>query len=185
MNFQLEQLEEETVVWCREILRNSPMAIRLCKSSLNAVEDGHAGLQVIFSRGSLSCRLQTTWHNGLFPGGLWCNAHIHGILCISEGYSWNLYIVYAQKWIFNTLNVSISFIVLVWNISFIAPKILVSGIDPPGLLLMHLTFLSVSTRRLFGLSKFIARHSHYRSLREMQHCYSTTQRRVWRGRPLS
>lgn len=44
---QLEKLEEETVVWCREILRNSPMAIRLCKSALNAAEDGHAGLQVI------------------------------------------------------------------------------------------------------------------------------------------
>lgn len=41
----LEKLEEETVVWSREILRNSPMAVRLCKSALNAVEDGHAGLQ--------------------------------------------------------------------------------------------------------------------------------------------
>jgi naphthoate synthase len=43
---QLEKLEEETVVWCRKILQNSPMAIRLLKSALNAVEDGHAGLQV-------------------------------------------------------------------------------------------------------------------------------------------
>ena len=33
------------MVWSREILRNSPMAVRLCKSALNAVEDGHAGLQ--------------------------------------------------------------------------------------------------------------------------------------------
>lgn len=43
---QLESLEQETVKWCREILRNSPTAIRVLKSSLNAVDDGHAGLQV-------------------------------------------------------------------------------------------------------------------------------------------
>ncbi|KAL2510401.1 dihydroxy-1 [Forsythia ovata] len=42
---QLEKLEEETIKWCREILRNSPMAIRVLKSALNAVDDGHAGLQ--------------------------------------------------------------------------------------------------------------------------------------------
>lgn len=44
--FQLAKLEEETVKWCREIMRNSPMAIRLCKSAINAADDGHAGLQV-------------------------------------------------------------------------------------------------------------------------------------------
>lgn len=43
---QLEKLEEETVKWCREILRNSPTAIRVQKAALNAVDDGHAGLQV-------------------------------------------------------------------------------------------------------------------------------------------
>lgn len=43
---QLESLEQETVKWCREILRNSPTAIRVLKSALNAVDDGHAGLQV-------------------------------------------------------------------------------------------------------------------------------------------
>ncbi|CAN8244982.1 unnamed protein product [Cochlearia groenlandica] len=41
----LEDLENETVKWCREILRNSPTAIRVLKASLNAVDDGHAGLQ--------------------------------------------------------------------------------------------------------------------------------------------
>ncbi|CAB4294979.1 unnamed protein product [Prunus armeniaca] len=41
----LESLEQETVKWCREILRNSPTAIRVLKSALNAVDDGHAGLQ--------------------------------------------------------------------------------------------------------------------------------------------
>ncbi|GAB4823048.1 hypothetical protein N2152v2_010094 [Parachlorella kessleri] len=41
----LDRLEEETLVWCREMLRNSPTALRILKSALNAVEDGQAGLQ--------------------------------------------------------------------------------------------------------------------------------------------
>ncbi|XP_059316283.1 1,4-dihydroxy-2-naphthoyl-CoA synthase, peroxisomal [Lycium ferocissimum] len=41
----LDKLEPETIKWCREILRNSPTAIRVLKSALNAVDDGHAGLQ--------------------------------------------------------------------------------------------------------------------------------------------
>ena len=41
----LDQLEMETVQWCREILANSPMAIRCLKSALNADCDGQAGLQ--------------------------------------------------------------------------------------------------------------------------------------------
>lgn len=40
-----EKLEEETVKWCREILANSPMAIRCLKAALNADCDGQAGLQ--------------------------------------------------------------------------------------------------------------------------------------------
>ncbi|KAJ4711088.1 1,4-dihydroxy-2-naphthoyl-CoA synthase, peroxisomal-like [Melia azedarach] len=43
----LENLERETIKWCREILRNSPTAIRVLKSALNAVDDGHAGLQAL------------------------------------------------------------------------------------------------------------------------------------------
>ncbi len=41
----LERLEEETVQWCREILANSPIAIRCIKAAMNADEDGQAGLQ--------------------------------------------------------------------------------------------------------------------------------------------
>jgi naphthoate synthase len=41
----LERLEEETVAWCREILANSPVAIRCLKAALNADCDGQAGLQ--------------------------------------------------------------------------------------------------------------------------------------------
>ena len=39
------KLEAETVQWCREILANSPMAIRCLKAALNADCDGQAGLQ--------------------------------------------------------------------------------------------------------------------------------------------
>ena len=41
----IAELEAETVSWCREMLRNSPLAIRLLKSSLNAADDGQAGIQ--------------------------------------------------------------------------------------------------------------------------------------------
>jgi naphthoate synthase len=40
-----EQLEAETVSWCREMLANSPIAIRCLKAALNADCDGQAGLQ--------------------------------------------------------------------------------------------------------------------------------------------
>ncbi len=40
-----EMLEDETIQWCREILANSPIAIRCLKASLNADCDGQAGLQ--------------------------------------------------------------------------------------------------------------------------------------------
>ena len=40
-----KDLEKETVKWCREILANSPMAIRCLKAALNADCDGQAGLQ--------------------------------------------------------------------------------------------------------------------------------------------
>lgn len=41
----LDMLEAETVQWCREILANSPTAIRCLKAALNADCDGQAGLQ--------------------------------------------------------------------------------------------------------------------------------------------
>ena len=39
------ELEAETVSWCREMLRNSPMALRLLKASMNAADDGLACVQ--------------------------------------------------------------------------------------------------------------------------------------------
>ena len=41
----LDELEEETVRWCREMLTESPFALRLLKASFNAAQDGFAGLQ--------------------------------------------------------------------------------------------------------------------------------------------
>lgn len=41
----LAELEAETVSWCREMLMNSPMALRLLKASMNAADDGMAGIQ--------------------------------------------------------------------------------------------------------------------------------------------
>jgi len=41
----LDKLEEETINWSREILANSPIAIRCLKAALNADCDGQAGLQ--------------------------------------------------------------------------------------------------------------------------------------------
>ncbi|KAK7860002.1 1,4-dihydroxy-2-naphthoyl-CoA synthase, peroxisomal [Quercus suber] len=49
----LERLEQETIKWCREILRNSPTAIRVLKAALNAVDDGHAGLQEVGGNATL------------------------------------------------------------------------------------------------------------------------------------
>lgn len=40
----LEQLEEETVKWCREMLEHSPLALRCLKAALNADCDGQIGL---------------------------------------------------------------------------------------------------------------------------------------------
>ena len=41
----LAQLEEETIQWCREMLRMSPIALRCLKAAMNADCDGQAGLQ--------------------------------------------------------------------------------------------------------------------------------------------
>ena len=41
----LAELEGETVSWSREMLRHSPLALRLLKAGLNAADDGLAGIQ--------------------------------------------------------------------------------------------------------------------------------------------
>ncbi len=49
----LAKLEEETVQWCREMLENSPLALRCLKASLNADCDGQAGLQELAGNATL------------------------------------------------------------------------------------------------------------------------------------
>jgi naphthoate synthase len=41
----LSELETETVRWCDEMLRMSPLALRLLKAGYNAGVDGLAGVQ--------------------------------------------------------------------------------------------------------------------------------------------
>ena len=49
----LAQLERETVKWCREMLQNSPIALRCLKAALNADCDGQAGLQELAGNATL------------------------------------------------------------------------------------------------------------------------------------
>ncbi len=41
----LADLEVETVAWCRKMLAHSPLALRMVKASMNAADDGLAGIQ--------------------------------------------------------------------------------------------------------------------------------------------
>lgn len=41
----LQRLEQETLTWCRQMLRHSPTALRLLKAGFNADMDGLAGIQ--------------------------------------------------------------------------------------------------------------------------------------------
>jgi naphthoate synthase len=49
----LADLERETVKWCREMLANSPIALRCLKAALNADCDGQAGLQELAGNATL------------------------------------------------------------------------------------------------------------------------------------
>jgi naphthoate synthase len=48
-----EELETETIKWCREMLEHSPLALRCLKSALNADCDGQAGLQELAGNATL------------------------------------------------------------------------------------------------------------------------------------
>jgi len=49
----LADLERETVAWCREILKLSPLALRCLKSAFNARTDGEAGIQELAGNATL------------------------------------------------------------------------------------------------------------------------------------
>lgn len=48
-----DQLEDETVRWCKTIMKRSPLAIRMVKACLNAELDGQAGLQELAGNATL------------------------------------------------------------------------------------------------------------------------------------
>ena len=41
----LADLEVETIAWARKMLQHSPLALRMLKASMNAADDGLAGIQ--------------------------------------------------------------------------------------------------------------------------------------------
>lgn len=49
----LDQLENEYVAWARKMMKHSPLAIRLLKSSFNAELDGQAGIQELAGNATL------------------------------------------------------------------------------------------------------------------------------------
>jgi len=49
----VDQLENEGIKWAKEILQNSPMAIRVLKSAFNADLDGQAGIQELAGNATL------------------------------------------------------------------------------------------------------------------------------------
>ncbi|MCC6644222.1 MAG: 1,4-dihydroxy-2-naphthoyl-CoA synthase [Polyangiaceae bacterium] len=49
----LAEVEQETLTWCREMLANSPMALRFLKAAMNADCDGQAGLQELAGSATL------------------------------------------------------------------------------------------------------------------------------------
>ena len=49
----LKELEKEGIDWAKQILKHSPMAIRLLKSSFNAELDGQAGIQELAGNATL------------------------------------------------------------------------------------------------------------------------------------
>lgn len=49
----LENLERETVAWCRKILEHSPLALRCLKSAFNADLDGQSGIQELAGNATL------------------------------------------------------------------------------------------------------------------------------------
>jgi naphthoate synthase len=48
-----ENLESETIKWCKEILQHSPLALRCLKSAFNAELDGQSGIQELSGNATL------------------------------------------------------------------------------------------------------------------------------------
>ena len=56
-------LETETVAWCRRMLEHSPLSLRLLKASLNAADDGLAGIQQL-AGDATPAGIRDAWETG-------------------------------------------------------------------------------------------------------------------------
>lgn len=59
-----EQLEDETVKWCKEMMNHSPLALRMIKAGLNAELDGQAGIQEIAGDATMLYYMTEEAHEG-------------------------------------------------------------------------------------------------------------------------
>ena len=60
----LEQLEDETVKWCKEMMNHSPLALRMIKAGLNAEMDGMAGVQELAGNATMLYYMTEEAHEG-------------------------------------------------------------------------------------------------------------------------
>ena len=60
----LDQLEDEGVLWAREVLEKSPLAIRCLKAAFNADCDGQVGLQELAGNATLLYYLSEEGNEG-------------------------------------------------------------------------------------------------------------------------
>lgn len=59
-----EQLEDETVAWCHEMMQLSPVALRMIKAGLNAELDGQAGIQELAGNATMLYYMTDEAHEG-------------------------------------------------------------------------------------------------------------------------
>lgn len=59
-----DQLEDETVKWCKEMMNHSPLALRMIKAGLNAELDGQAGIQEIAGDATMLYYMTEEAHEG-------------------------------------------------------------------------------------------------------------------------
>jgi naphthoate synthase len=59
-----DQLEDETVKWCQEMMQHSPLALRMIKAGLNAEMDGMAGIQELAGNATMLYYMTEEAHEG-------------------------------------------------------------------------------------------------------------------------
>jgi naphthoate synthase len=59
-----DQLEDETVAWCKQMMQHSPLALRMIKAGLNAELDGQAGIQELAGNATMLYYMTEEAHEG-------------------------------------------------------------------------------------------------------------------------